>query len=185
MSAQKLFKKALALFARDEHAVAAVEFALILPVLLFTYIGTAEVSTLITMDRKVAVVAGTVGDLVARADGTLQNSILQDYFEAAEFTMRPYPSGSLKQVVTGVYVDEDGKATVRWSEGFNGGVEHARNSVIVIPAQMAALSKESHLIVGEASNVWQPALDYIFTSGVVLQKTYYYRPRFDAEITIN
>ncbi len=93
-------------FKRETAAVAAVEFALILPALLFTYIGTAEVSRLIIMDRRLAVVAGSVADLVARADGSLPNATLQDYFEAAQFTMEPYPAATLQQVVTSVYVDK-------------------------------------------------------------------------------
>ncbi len=172
-------------FKRETAAVAAVEFALILPALLFTYIGTAEVSRLIIMDRRLAVVAGSVADLVARADGSLPNATLQDYFEAAQFTMEPYPAATLQQVVTSVYVDKKGKAKVRWSKGFNGGSAHAKNSTYSLPKEINNQSKKKYLIVGEATVQWTPIIDFIFKSGFTLNRTYYFRPRFDAEITIN
>lgn len=177
--------KTLVRFGPDAAAVAAVEFALILPVLLFAYIGTAEVSRLIIMDRRLAVVAGAVGDLVARANGSLPNSVLQDYFDAADFTMAPYPSDTLKQVVTGVNVDDKGKAKVKWSKGYNGGSAYAKNSFVTLPPEMAEQSKDKFLVIGEATTQWKPIVDFIFQSGFTLEKTYYYRPRFDAEIDIN
>lgn len=177
--------KQLKRFRRETAAVAAVEFALILPALLFTYIGTAEVSRLIIMDRRLAVVAGSVADLVARADGSLPNATLQDYFQAAQFTMEPYPSATLQQVVTSVYVDKKGKAKVRWSEGFNGGSAHPKNSTFSVPKEINNQSKKKYLIVGEATVQWTPIVDFMFKSGFTLSRTYYFRPRFDAEITIN
>lgn len=181
----RFFQNAALRFSRDTKAVAAVEFALILPILLLTYIGTAEVSRLIIMDRRLAVVAGAVGDLVARADGSLPSTVLDDYFEAAEFTMAPYPAGTLKQVVTSVYVNNAGKAKVRWSRGFNGGVKYAKNSIYALPPEMANQSKKKYLIIGEATTQWVPIVDFIFQSGFTLEKTYFYRPRFDAEILLN
>ncbi|MCZ4271731.1 TadE/TadG family type IV pilus assembly protein [Maritalea porphyrae] len=179
------FLKTISHFISDKQAIAAVEFALILPIMLFAYIGTAEVSRLIIMDRRLAVVAGSVGDLVARANGSLQNKVLQDYFAAAEFTMAPYPSATLKQVVTGVFVDKKGKAKVYWSKGYNGGSTYAKDSYVPLPPEMSEQSKNKFLIIGEATTQWQPIVDFIFQSGFTLEKTYYYRPRFDAQININ
>ncbi|MGJ8527496.1 TadE/TadG family type IV pilus assembly protein [Maritalea sp.] len=172
-------------FRKNDRAVAAVEFALILPVLLFTYIGIAESSRLIIMDRRLAVVAGSVGDLVARADGVINRNTVDDYFEAAEFTMAPYPSADLKQVVTSVDVDDKGVATVEWSRGYNGGTAHAQGATVALPPHMAVQSKEKHLIIGEATTEWRPIIEYVFQSGFTLSKTYYYRPRFDAGISLN
>jgi len=168
----------------EERGVAAVEFALILPVMLFAYLGISEVSRLIIMDRRLAVVAGSVGDLVARADGTILDTTLEDYFEAAEFTMAPYPAATLRQVVSSVYVDDNGIAEVQWSEGHNGGITHADGAIIPLPTQMANQSKEKYLIVGEATTVWTPIIDFVFQSGFTLEKTYYYRPRFDSQILL-
>ncbi len=105
---------------RSEKGVSAVEFALILPVMLTLYLGTIDVSTYIIIDRKVSVVAGSVADLVARSEDEISVSTLNDYFEAAEFTLQPYSAGSLRQRVTSLRIDDRARAWVIWSRGFNG-----------------------------------------------------------------
>ncbi len=177
-------RRVLKAYGNDSRAVAAVEFALILPVLLFVYIGVAETSRLTIMDRRLSVVAGSVGDLVARADGSVARSTVDDYFAAAEFTMAPYPSGDLKQVVSSVEVDNNGIATIEWSRGYNGGIAHAIGSTIALPPNMAEQSKDKFLIIGEATTLWTPIVDFVFQTGFTLNKTYYYRPRFDAGISL-
>lgn len=74
-----------------EEATAAVEFALILPIMLLVYVGSVEASIAITTDRKVQSVAGALGDLVARSDTTIPMATLLDYFQAAEGIMTPTP----------------------------------------------------------------------------------------------
>ena len=50
----------------DNRGVAAVEFALILPLMLVLYIGTAELTTGLMANRKMTVVARALSDLVAQ-----------------------------------------------------------------------------------------------------------------------
>ena len=49
-------------FKSDENAVAAVEFALILPLLIVLYIGTAELTQAISVNRKVTHLASSLAD---------------------------------------------------------------------------------------------------------------------------
>ncbi len=53
-------------FGRKIDGIAAVEFALIVPIMLCMFIGTVELSQAITVDRRVTQVASTTADLVAR-----------------------------------------------------------------------------------------------------------------------
>ena len=82
--------------------VAAVEFALILPFLLVLFVGSIEASSLITVDRRVNVISGTVGDLVARI-GRRRSATT----DARPTTSRPpksiiypYPAAASSSVVT-------------------------------------------------------------------------------------
>ena len=52
--------------AHDERGVSAVEFALLLPLMVTLYLGGVEVSQGLTIDRKVTLVARTVADLAAQ-----------------------------------------------------------------------------------------------------------------------
>ncbi len=58
---------------RDERGVSAVEFAMLLPLMITLYLGGVEVSQGIAVDRKVTLVARSLGDLVAQST-TVTNS---------------------------------------------------------------------------------------------------------------
>ena len=52
-------------FARDRRGSAAVEFALIIPVVMLLYFGMAETTQALLANRRVSVIATAVGDLTA------------------------------------------------------------------------------------------------------------------------
>ena len=60
------FRPQVARLARDQEGVSAVEFAMLLPLMLTLYLGGVEVSQGISIDRKVTLTARTVADLVAQ-----------------------------------------------------------------------------------------------------------------------
>lgn len=171
-------------FVKQERAIAAVEFAMILPLMLLMYIGTAEGSRLFIMDKKVAVVAGSIGDLVARMQDEISVATLNDFFQAAAFTMLPYPSDDLEQTVTSVFVENDGTGTVEWSRGFNGGATYSYGSSVDLPSELSARFRRKYLIIGQAKTTWVPIVNFIYKSGFDIEKTFYFRPRFDGAITV-
>src|SRR6218665_735715 len=110
-----MMRKFLRAGVNDERGVAAVEFALVLPLLLGLYLGSVEVSRLYTADQKVAILASSVADLVARQKDTIGATTLDDYFAAAAPVMQPLNTAGLGQVVSLVQIEADGKAVVKWS----------------------------------------------------------------------
>src|SRR5205085_2933884 len=77
-------------FAKDERGVSAVEFAMILPLMLTLYLGGVEVSQGVSIDRKVTLTARTVTDLVSQVssiDVTGTSAVLG----AAASVLAPYP----------------------------------------------------------------------------------------------
>ncbi|MBJ3784643.1 TadE/TadG family type IV pilus assembly protein [Devosia sediminis] len=172
---------------RGESGVAAVEFALILPIMLLVYVGTLEASILITMDRKVQSVAGAVGDLVARMEERVTATQLQDYFRAASGIMTPYSSADVRQVVTAVAVDADGVATVVWTRQFEDGDYSSTTPYTVgnpypLPAEMIAIARERTVIAAEASATYTPLLGVIFEMPVDLHRSSFFMPRFGGDI---
>lgn len=173
-----------------EDGVAAVEFALILPIMLTLYIGAMEASTLISMDRRVQSVAGAVGDLVARADTTISAATLTDYFQAAGGIMTPFPSAGLKQVVTQVEVDTSGVAKVVWSKQYVNGVygtgtDHPAKSVYLLSKAMTDISKGKVVVVAEASYSYLPLYGIIIDKPIPLYRENFFLPRFGGSITVN
>jgi Flp pilus assembly protein TadG len=189
----RALQSVLAAFARLPRAdkgVAAVEFALILPVMLVVYVGTLEASTLITMDRKVQSVAGAVGDLVARADEQLTTSQLQDYFRAASGIMTPYSPTEVLQVVTAVAVAADGTTQVVWTRQYVNGTYSATTPHTVgdeypLPTEMIAISLDSMVIAAEASYSYTPLLGIVINQPINLYRSSFFMPRFGEDITLN
>lgn len=175
-----------------EDGIAAVEFALILPIMLFVYIGSVEASALISMDRRVQSVAGTLGDLVSRAQDTVAPADLLDYFRAAGGIMTPYATDKLHQTVTQVAVSTDGKtATVVWSYEFAYadtsyavGTKHLKDSKYPLPAEMATIAKGKTVIVSEASASYTPLYGFVYDAAVPLRRENFFMPRFGKPIVV-
>jgi Flp pilus assembly pilin Flp len=95
-------------FARDRSGVSAVEFALILPVLLLIYIGSVETSAALSADRKVDRAAGTLGDLVAQ-DDELTVSEMENILDASAAIIEPHSTDNLTIVVAAIdFIEQDG-----------------------------------------------------------------------------
>ncbi|WP_297106821.1 TadE/TadG family type IV pilus assembly protein [uncultured Devosia sp.] len=190
MSAAGTLKRWLQRLIRTERGVAAVEFALILPIMVLTYVGTLEASTLITMDRKVQSVAGAMGDLVARVDGSVTASQMQDFFRASSGIMTPYSSSAVQQVVTAVRVNNDRSTTVLWSRKYEGGVyssstPHAVGAAFApLPEEMINIALGQTVIAAEAHYSYTPLLGVIFDRPVHLYRSSFFMPRFGAPVGI-
>ena len=107
----------LARFGADRRGGAALEFALIAPVMVTLYFGAVEFSQAFLAQRKADHVASAVGDLVARAR-TVSTGDLSDYFTIGSQIMAPFPSGGLGIRVTSLTEGASGAPTVSWSRGY-------------------------------------------------------------------
>lgn len=170
--------------ATAERGVAAVEFALILPLLLTLYVGSVELSSAITVDKRVATVAGSLGDLVARADSTIASTDVTDFFAAAATTMAPYASTGVKQIVSCVKVSSTGVSKVGWSVAYNGATAYADKAAYTLPTELKTLALNGYVIVAEARMSYTPLFGYFFKNAFSLYHQYFFLPRFDGEIKL-
>ena len=171
---------------KGREASAVVEFALILPVMLTMYLGSMELGQAFSVDQRITIIAGTVGDLVARADGSISNATLNSYFQAAQAIVGPFSTTGLKQVVTVVRVDNSGGTTVEWSKGYNGGTPKTAGVAYpgpnAIPDAMLAISHNSVVVVSEATYPYTPLLGLFFKQPFTLYHQNFYLPRFPGDI---
>lgn len=166
-------------FFRAQHAVAAVEFALILPVMLTLYLGSIEGSSLYTVDRRITTISSTIGDLVSRADGVISEDEIDDYFEAAEGILIPYSLNGLVQIVTMVEVKNNGSTEVVWSRT-SGGTARATGASYPLPAtsQMNQIARGGYLVVSETSYAYTPVFGMVIEGPINLYRESFYLPRF-------
>ena len=178
-------------FWRKETGTAAVEFALVVPLMLTLYIGCSEAASLLTADRKVQTVSGAVGDLVARANKVITRDQMKDYFEAATSVMAPYSTGNLTQTVTAVSVSQTGQTSVLWSVRFADGklsdaaADHPTGKPYTLPAETIAIAKGQTVIASDARYAYKPLLGIVFKDTVDLSRSAMFMPRFGGRIDLS
>ena len=91
------FKK----FLGETRGIAAIEVALVLPFLLLIYFGLFDLTSLISVNRKVTYAASVMADLVALNKTSVLKSNIQDYYAAANMVMAPTPAASVRVEVFG------------------------------------------------------------------------------------
>jgi Flp pilus assembly protein TadG len=179
-------KTLLRRFGVDREGAAAVEFALILPFLLLLYMGTVEASSLMTVDRRIAVISGAMGDLVARWDpdgAAMTSDDITDFFRASEGIIMPYPTTGLQQVVSFVRVNADGSTEVAWSRGYNGGTQRtAGQPYPEIPSNLRNLASGGFIVASETTYPYRPVLGLVFRDELSLYSESFYLPRFGRPI---
>jgi len=158
---------------KDERGVSAVEFAMLLPLMLSLYLGAVEVSQGIGADRKVTLTARTVADLVSQVS-SISNSDMTNSLNAASAVIAPFSSANLKVTVTSISIDAQGKATVAWSDTKNG-TARAKGSTVTLPAALNI--PNSSLIWSEVQYTYTPVVGHVVTGSLTLKDQMYMRPR--------
>ena len=164
--------------AGDERGVSAVEFAMLLPLMLTLYLGSVEVSQGIGADRKVTLTARTICDLVSQVS-SIGNSDMTNALNAASAVMAPFPTGNLKVTVSSVKIDANGKATVDWSETLNG-TARAKGSTVTLPTALNVAN--TYLVWSEVQYTYKPVIGYVVTGTLTLKDQIYMRPRLSDSV---
>ena len=89
----------VARFGKDERGVSAVEFAMLLPLMITLYLGTVEISQGVGIDRKVTLTTRTVADLASQVS-SINNTDMTNLLNASASVISPYDVTKLK--VTGL-----------------------------------------------------------------------------------
>jgi len=169
----------IARFARDRQGASAVEFAMVLPVLLTFYLGTVEVSQGIGIDRKVTLTTRTAADLVSQSS-SINNADMANVLAASAAVIAPYDPAPLKVTVSLVSIDSSGYATVTWSDTLNG-TKRAVGSSVALPT--ALKEPNTALVWSEVSYAYKPTVGYMITGTLNLSDHIYMRPRLSTTIT--
>lgn len=177
--------KSVRQFASGAGGVAAIEFALVLPIMVLLLLGCFEVPRYILIYQKIARTSAAVADLVAQGDEPLTGNQVQDIFIAGQTMMQPYdvvadgkiyitsinnPNGS--GVVLTWQRDNDGKLDED-SKYFN---NEGSPPKISLPAGLTPLSNEE-VLISEVFFDYKPILSTVIYKGSHLFVVSYSRPR--------
>ncbi|WP_244742732.1 TadE/TadG family type IV pilus assembly protein [Mesorhizobium sp. L-8-10] len=192
-------RRSLRRLGADRKGVAALEFALVVPLLMAMYFVTIEVSQGIETNKKLARAASTVADLVTQQQA-MTASQLGDIMDVGKAILKPYGRSDIRFVATAIEItDEDApKAQIAWSWA---------NAGATAPCQAAAVGstpdlpprlkvRGTFLIHVKGCLDYKPILtwaasreaglgvmDVILTNGVLkMDEGYYLRPRMSPTI---
>jgi Flp pilus assembly protein TadG len=163
---------------RDQKGMGAVEFAMVLPVMLTLYLGAVETSQGVAIQRKVTLTARTVADLASRVT-SINNAEMTNMLTATSAVIAPFAAGELKVTISAVSIDANGIAKVAWSDSLNG-TKRAINSTVSLPAALNVAN--SQLIWSEVNYNYVPSIGYVVTGALNLFDQIYMRPRLSETV---
>lgn len=165
-------------FAHDKCGVSAIEFALILPLMLALYFGGVELTQGIIVDRKVKLTARTVADLVSQV-ATINNTGVDEALGASAAILAPFSTADATVIVSVVEIDNKGTAKIVWSRA-NKGTGHKKGDSVTVPA--ALKTPGTFVVWGEASYNYTPAVGFII-GPLTLSDQIFMRPRLSETVT--
>ena len=175
---QQSMRRRLYGFARDKRGVSAVEFALILPLMMLLYFGGVAVTQGVIVDRKVKMTARTVADLVSQV-ATIDNSGVDAALGASAAILAPFSTANAKVIVSVVSIDNNGNAKIVWSRA-NKDSGHGKGSSVAVPD--ALKTPNTSLVWGEATYDYTPAVGYVI-GPLKLSDQIFMRPRLSETVT--
>jgi Flp pilus assembly protein TadG len=160
---------------RNRRGVAALEFAMILPVMLVIYFGIVETGQAIMIDRKVTQLTRSLVDLSSQV-AVIPNTEMSNIFDAAQTVMMPFTAVAPKMSIHNIVIDSAGVAKVCWSDERNS-TKLARGTTVNLPADLRL--PNTSVVMAQASYDFTPVVGWVITGGAITVggDPIYMRPR--------
>lgn len=166
----------------DQRGVAAVEFALVLPFMLYLYFGGFELIQGVMIHRQTSLTATTVGNIVTQYTSISASTQLPDIMNLSTQIFAPLPAANATVVVSLVTIDSTGKATVTWSQALNG-TARSTGSTVTVPGSLDIAS--TTLLLTEVRYAYTPTYDFIGMGTKTLSASIFMVPRASTTINLN
>ncbi|MES1198751.1 MAG: TadE/TadG family type IV pilus assembly protein [Pseudomonadota bacterium] len=160
-------------FGRAKRGMAAVEFALIAPMMVFILFGAVELIDALDTDARVQNAASSLADVISR-DTSVSDSEVSGLWSALDVLMYPSSSTNMQVCITSYSIDSGGVAHAQWSEA-HGGMAPCPSANVNITSSMKQPS--SSLIVAEARYGYTPQLNFVFNGAFTMDHVVYRRSR--------
>jgi Flp pilus assembly protein TadG len=162
-------------FLASTGGVAAIEFAMILPVLATLFLATFDGGRAIAVYMKVRSATYALA-AVTNQYSTIQSSDMTSITGATAAVMAPYSSSGAAVTITQIAISSSGKATVSWSYS-QGGTAMAQGSAPTIPIPTALVVDSTYLIFAQVSYTFTPLFGYFTKGNVTFSDNLYVTPR--------
>jgi len=162
----------------DHRGVSAVEFALLLPMMMTLFLGSVETTRGIAAKRKVSLAAHALADLSTQYTD-ITNADMSNILNAAPAIMAPYPVAGLQAVVSELLVNAAGVASVVWSDTLNGTALNV-GTVVTVPASLVV--PNTYLVLAQVQYSYNPTYGYVLTGSLTLSDQIFINPRQSSSI---
>jgi Flp pilus assembly protein TadG len=100
----------LSRYIKADSGIAAIEFAFIMPLLLFLFFGLVDVTDGVSYNRRITSVANSIGDLASQNRTKIIKTNIDDYFKAVDLIMKPKSAASVRVILYGFRKNAGGTA---------------------------------------------------------------------------
>ena len=155
------------------RGTAAVEFALIAPIMIAIYMGVVELTALLLVDRKMIAATETVADLVSQ-ESVISPTEVDDVIAAAQRIFDPYSTTTLTVNISSIRFNTNtGAAEIEWQRVL--GNSNAGSSILTQAAGMG-LPGEG-VVIAYLTYSYTPMFGTMITGSVNLEEMSFLRPR--------
>jgi Flp pilus assembly protein TadG len=170
-------------FVASDRGVAAIEFAIIMPVLLIMLLATFDAGRAITIYMKVRSATYTLAAITNQysMSAPIQSTDMTAITGATAAVLAPYPSAPATVTITQIKQTTSSQATVSWSYSLNGTAYAAGTTWARIPTGLttnnACNSYPCYLIFAEVKYTFTPSFGYFITGTLNFSDNLYATPR--------
>ncbi|MCO6187273.1 TadE/TadG family type IV pilus assembly protein [Rhizobium sp. L1K21] len=166
-------------FSGAKEGVAAVEFALLLPIFAFIYLMSFQLTVGFSVANNADRAASIIADIVTQ-EPTTNVAKLDDMYALAKAIMTPYSTDDLHIKITGVQVDAGGNPTVKWSWKDDGTAAYPAGSAVTLPVELR--QPNSFVAHTEIATVYNylffvPSMTSSTAAALDINKEFYFRQR--------
>lgn len=163
------------IWSRCERGAAAIEFAMMAPLLIFFHLGAVEMIQSWEAHRRVAHVAAALADLTTQ-NASISANGLTDVLAAGALLITPFSTNQLGERITSFTADANGTVKQDWSVTRNWSLSGGPT----VPA--GYLQANESIIVADAAYSFTPMFGLVLPGIMTMEKHAYLRPRLSPQI---
>ena len=161
--------------ADDRQGVAAMEFALIFPLIFLLNMGAVEALQVYQAQRNVSHIAATVADITAQGR-TVTDSELRDILSAGISMMHPFPNAGLQQRLSSFSASSNGTVSRDWTYAR----DYKASGDAAVPS--GYLGANESVIVSDVIYDYEPAFGFFLPDKIRMTRHAYARPRLTLRV---
>ena len=152
----------------DRSGVAALEFALIAPLMIMLFFGIVEGSSALAESRRITLAVNTLADLTAQ-ESQITAAQASDLFDGVSQIMGGAPGAQIR-LVSLIYDPIDDRVEVHWSRDNAGGTPYAAGAPYTGLSDPTLLDAGSSMVIAEVQYAWTPPLTQTIIRPLTFQK---------------